>query len=97
FRGTESIDQHADRIRHADGVGELHFNAISQSGSHNVLRDVARHVAGRTVNLRRVFAAECAATVTSHATVGIHDDLAAGQSGIAHRSADNEASSRIDV
>jgi len=30
-------------------------------------------------------------------TVGVHDDLAAGESGVAHRPADNEASGGIDV
>src|SRR5208337_5690056 len=38
-----------------------------------------------------------AATVTAHAAVGVHDDLAAGESGVAHGPADHEASRGIDV
>ena len=58
---------------------------------------MARHVASRTIDLGRIFAAECATAVTSHAAIGIDDDLAASQSGVAHGAADDEASGRIDV
>src|ERR1019366_3328712 len=97
LRGAESIDQNANRLRYANGVSQLHFTAIGQSGGNDVLGDVARHVAGRAVNLGRIFPAECAPAVTPHATVGVHDDLAAGQSSVAHRSTDNEAARGIDV
>ena len=33
----------------------------------------------------------------AHPTVGVHDDLAAGQPGVAHRSANDEAPGWIDV
>ena len=35
--------------------------------------------------------------MTTHSTVGVDDDLAAGQAGVAHRSTDDETSSGIDV
>src|ERR1035437_1219688 len=97
LRGAECIDQYANRLSYANGVGKLHFAAIGQSGGNNVLGNVARHVAGRAVNLGRVFAAECTTAVTPHATVGVHDDLTAGQSGVAHGAADYEAPRWIDV
>src|ERR1035438_2292924 len=97
LRRAESIDQHANRFSDSNGVGKLHFTAISQSGGNNVLGNVARHVAGRAVNLGRVFAAECATAMASHATVGVHDDLAAGQPGVAHGTTDYEASRWVDV
>src|SRR5690606_4202898 len=37
------------------------------------------------------------ATVARPATVGVHDDLAASQAAVAHRTADLELSGRIDV
>ena len=46
--------------------------------------------------MRRVLAAERAAAVTAHAAVAVHDDLAAGQAGVALRPADDEASGRVD-
>ena len=44
-----------------------------------------------------VLARERAAAVTAHAAVSVDDDLAPGQTGVAHRSADNEAPGRVDV
>src|SRR6267154_4512417 len=89
--GAESLNEDADRLSYADGVRELHFDAISELRGNDVLGDVARHVASRTVDLRRIFSRKCSTAVTSHATVGVDDDLAAGESRIAHRPADDEA------
>ncbi len=86
-----------DRLGHADGVGELDFSARGQAGSNHVLGDVAGHVAGRAIDLRRIFAGERAAAVTAHAAVGIDDDFASGEAGIAVRTADDEAAGGIDV
>ncbi len=44
-----------------------------------------------------ILAAEAAAAVTAHAAVGVHDDLAPGQAGVAHRPADHEPSGGVDV
>src|SRR5882762_2674620 len=95
--GSESIHQYTNGFSYSDGVGELHFATIGQSGGHDVLRDIARHVGGRTVHLGRILAAERAAAVTSHATVRVHDDLASGETGIAHGAANDEPSGGIDV
>src|SRR5438477_198514 len=48
-------------------------------------------------DLARVLAREGAATMPAEAAVGVDDDLAAGQSAIAHRPADHEAAGRVDV
>src|ERR1035437_7668234 len=95
--GSEGIPQYADGVSHSDRVRELHFAAIRQSGSHDVLGDVARHVRSRAIDLRRILAAERAAAVASHAAVRVHDDLASGQTGIAHGSADHKTPGGIDV
>ena len=94
---AKGVYPHADRLGNADGVSELHFHALGKACSHDVFGDVARHVACGAVNLGRIFAAEGAAAVASHATVSIHDDFAAGEAGIAHRPADHEAAGGIDV
>ena len=95
--GAEGFDEHADGLGHADGVGELDFGLVGEAGGHDVLGDVAGNVGSGAVDLGRIFAGECAAAVTAHAAVGVHDDLAAGEAGIAHGSADDEAASGIDV
>ena len=94
--GAERVHVHADRLRDADGVRDLHLAARGEPGGDDVLRDVARVVAGRAIDLRRVLAAEGAAAVTAHAAVGVDDDLAAGEARVAVRAADDEAPRRVD-
>ena len=94
--GAEGLDHHRDRLGHADGVGHLHLAAGGQAGGHHVLGDVAPHVGGRAVDLGGVLAAEGAAAVAAHAAVGVDDDLAAGDAGVAHGAADDEAAGGVD-
>ena len=95
--GAERLDHDRQRVRHADGVGELDLAAVGETRGDDVLRDPARGVGGRAVDLRAVLAREGAAAVTAHAAVGVDDDLAAGQAGVAHRTADDEAAGRVHV
>ncbi len=97
FAGVEGIHQYADRFGHADGVGELDFTAIGEPRGNDILGDIAAHVAGRAVNLGRVFAAESSAAVPAHASVGIDDDLAARQARVAHGTAHHKPPRGIDV
>jgi hypothetical protein len=46
--------------------------------------------------LEGILAGEGAAAVTAHAAVGVDDDLAAGQAGVALRPADDEFAGRVD-
>src|SRR6267142_2055779 len=91
------INQYRYRIRNADRVSKLDQTTIRQPRGHNVLGYVARHVSSGPINLRRIFARECATTVRGIAAVGVNDDLATRQPGIALRPASDETSSRIDV
>jgi len=83
-------------MRHANRVSELDFATISQSGCDEMLRDEARIICRAAVDLRRVLTRERSATMASHTAVRIDDDLASGQTGIAHRTADHEPAGRID-
>src|SRR5439155_13181823 len=67
------------------------------AGGDEILGDVAGHVARGAVDLRRIFSGETAAAVTPTAAVSVDDDLASGQARVALRTADDEASRRIDV
>ncbi len=80
----------------ADRVGHLYLAAVGESGGDDVLGDVARRVGSRAVDLRGVLARERAAAVAGHAAVGVDDDLAAGEAGVADGSADHEAPGRVD-
>ena len=63
--GAERLDEDRERVRHADGVGELDLAAIGKTGCHDVLGDPARSVGGRAVDLGAVLARERAAAVTT--------------------------------
>src|SRR5258706_16136681 len=80
---------------HADGICPLHFHTISQPCGDNVLCHIARRIGRGAIHLCGIFAAECAATMPTHATVGIDDDLTSGDASIAHGTADHEATSGI--
>ena len=90
------VDEHAHGLGHADGVGQLHEAALGESGGNDVLGHVARGVGGAAVDLRRVLAGERAAAVRGAATVGVDDDLAAGQTGVRLRAADDKAAGGVD-
>ena len=95
--GAEAVDVHAHRMRDADRVGDLELAAVGEARGDDVLRDVARGVRRRAVDLRRILARERAAAVRSRAAVGVDDDLAAGEARVAHRAADHELAGRVDV
>src|SRR5690349_14700947 len=84
-------------MRDADGVRHLDLAAICEARSGDVLCHVARRVRSRAVDLRRILAGERAAAVRSRAAVGVDDDLATGQAGVAHRAADHELAGRVAV
>ena len=93
---AEGVDVHADRIGITDGVGELDLATRRQTGRDHVLRDPASHVSGAAIDFARVLAGKRAAAVPAPAAVAVHDNLAAGQAGVALRSADDETAGRID-
>src|SRR6185369_5602750 len=86
-----------NRLGDANRIRELDHAAVRESRGDDVLRDVARHVARRPIDLGGVLAGERAAAVRRGAAVGVDDDLAAGDAGVTVRSADDEAPGRVDV
>src|SRR3984957_3835267 len=95
--GAERIRHHGNRFGYADRIGQLDLHFASEPGGDNVLRYVARHVAGGAIDLGRILAGKCAATVTAVAAIGVYDDLAAREASVAHRAACDEAPRRVDV
>src|SRR5260370_30962796 len=69
FAGTESIDADANRLGMTDGVGELNFTSISQTGGHDILRYPAAHVSRAAVDFGCIFSRERAAALPSHSAV----------------------------
>ena len=73
------------------------FSRCHRPKKHLRLGDPAASVGGRAVDLGRVLAREGAATVGSPASVGVDNDLAASEAGVAVRATDDEASRRVEV
>ena len=94
--GVERVDQHGNRFGHTNRVRELNHAAAGEACGDDVFRDVARHIAGGPIDLGGILARERAAAVRRCATVGIDDDLASGDAGIAVRTADNESAGGVD-
>src|SRR5688572_23276518 len=86
----------AGRLRDPDGVRNLYQALRGETRCDDVLRDVARRIGGRTVDLGRILSGERAAPVRRRAAVGVDDDLAAGETAVALGAADFELSGRID-
>ena len=96
-RRAERLDHDGDRLRDADSISNLNLATVGQVSSHHVLRNPTSGVSSGAVNLRAVLAGERAAAVTAHAAIGVDNNLAAGEAAVAHRSADDEATGRVDV
>ena len=85
-----AVDHDGGGMRDADGVGDLQQAALGDAGGDDVLGHVAGRVGAGAVDLAGVLAAEGAAAVRRAAAVGVDDDLAAGEAGVAHGAADDE-------
>ena len=82
--GAVRIDIDRQRLGNADGVGKLDRAAIGEARRDDVLREIARRIGRRAVDLGRVLARERAAAMRCRAAIGIDDDLASGQAAYRH-------------
>ena len=94
---TKSVNRDRCRLGNPNGIGHLDLTAFCQPCSDNVLGDIATRIGGRAVYFGRIFAREGPTTVARHAAVGINNDLATGQSGVAHWPTDDELACWVDV
>merc|ERR1719499_77797 len=84
-------------LRNPDRIGELHQCTLAQATLHHGLGHLPADVSGRPVNLRRILAGESATAMGTPTTVGINDNLAAGESGITLGAANDELPGGVDV
>ena len=83
--GAVQVDIDRQRLGDADGIGKLDGAAIGELRRHHILGEVAGRIGCRTVDLGGVLAGESPAAMRGSAAVGVDDDLAAGQAGVAIR------------
>src|SRR5215469_3344500 len=78
FAGAERIHAHAYGLGVTDRVRELHFTAVREAASDDILRDPPAHVGCAAIHLGGVFSGKGAAAVPAHSTVRVADDFATG-------------------
>ena len=91
------IDIEAHGLSLTDGVGYLHQHLAGDAGSDGILGDVTCGVSSTAVHLARVLAAEGTATMCAMTAIGVDDDLAARQTGVAGRTADDKLARGIHM
>ena len=96
-RGAVGVDVDREGLRDTDGVGELDESTAGEAGGNKGLGDPAADVGGGSVDLGEVLARESTTTVGTPATVGIDDDLSAGETGITLGATDDEKTGGLDL
>ena len=94
--GAKGVNHDRDRVCNADCISQLNLALVGKSGGNNVFRDPACCIGCTAVDLGRVLAGESAAAVTGISAVGVDNDLASGQAGVAGRTADDKSAGRVD-
>ncbi|MPL97127.1 hypothetical protein SDC9_43315 [bioreactor metagenome] len=93
--GAVGVGIDRQRFRHADRIAHLDQALLRQPRRNDVLREVARRIGGRAVDLGRVLAREGPAAMRRGAAIGVDDDLAAREPRVAIRPADHEGARRV--
>src|SRR5262245_17738159 len=72
------IYKHADRLSHTDCICKLDLNSVTQSCSHKILCNIARHVTSGAIDFRWILTGKSATTMWGHSAVSINNNFAAG-------------------
>ena len=94
---TKGANPDIDRIRVTNRIGKLNFALRCKACFNNVFGNITAHISCRAINLCWVLAAECTATMTTHAAVGIYNDFSTSKAAIPVRAAFKEDASRVDM
>mmetsp|Transcript_49657 Transcript_49657/g.103295 ORF Transcript_49657/g.103295 Transcript_49657/m.103295 type:complete len:433 (+) Transcript_49657:194-1492(+) len=92
-----SLHKQGQRLSHTDGIRQLHQAARAQAAVDHGLGHLTADVGSRSVHLGRILARESTAAVGSPASVGVNDDLPAGEACVALRTTDDELAGGVDV
>src|SRR5262249_44047211 len=91
------VGVHAGWFRDAEGIRQLKLATLGQSRRHHILGDGCRRVGWGSGALGGVFGAEGGAAGRAGASVGVDDDFAPSDGGIAVWPADHKLAGRVDV
>ena len=96
FSGAVGLDVDGEGVGEADGVGDLDEDSVSEARGDEGLGDVSSVVGSRSVDLGGVLAGEGTTTVGGPTTVGIDDDLSAGETGVSLGATNDEGARGVD-
>jgi len=96
-RGAVAEDGDGEGFGDTDGIRDLDEDAFAKTGLDEGLGDPSGGISGGSVDLGEVLSGEGAATVGSPTTVGVDDDLTAGQTGITHGATDDELAGWLEM
>ena len=95
--GAIGLHIHRKGLGDANRVSHLNRAALRQFGRNHILGKITRGIGRRTINLGRVFAGESTATMGGRATIGVDDDLAAGEAGVTIGTTNHETTGRVHI
>ena len=95
--GAVGLDEDGERLSDTNGVGELDKGTAGELGADERLGDPAGEVGSRAVDLAVVLAGEGTTTVSTPATVGVNDNLAASKTGVTLRTTNDEVAGGLNL
>jgi len=95
--GAVGLYEHGKRLRDTNGVGKLDECAAGELGVDEGLCNPAGKVGSRAVDLGVVLSGESTTTVGTPATVGVDDDLTAGETGVTLGTTNDEEARGLDL
>lgn len=95
--GAVGLDEDGQRLSNTNGVGELDEGTAGKASVDEGLGDPTSNVGSRAVDLGVVLTREGTTTVSTPTTVGVDDDLTAGETGVTLGTTDDEAAGGLEV
>ena len=95
--GAVGLDEDGQRLSNTNGVRELDEGTAGEAGVDEGLGNPSGEVGSRAVDLAVVLSGESTTTVGSPSTVGVDDDLTAGETGVTLRTTDDEEARWLDL
>jgi len=97
LRGAVGVDIDGEGLGNTDGIRQLHKSATGEPSGDEGLGDPASDVGSGTIDLGEILAREGTTTVSTPATVGVDNDLAASKTGITLGTTNDEESGGLDL
>lgn len=97
LRGAVRVDVDGEGLSDTNGVRQLDKGTSAEASVDQGLGDPSTNVGSRSVDLGEILTGESTTTVGTPATVGVDDDLSAGQTSITLGATNDEEARRLDV